>query len=77
MAAFIRIGKDKWLNLEKVVTYEICRVSQEDYTNEHEEKFFMRFMLDCKSAQWIDTEPKTEDELEDLEIAIFDKRGEK
>lgn len=51
MAKFVRFRKDEFLNLDKVVSYTLCRVIYEDYEEgQHRpDKYFIRFLLDCEN----------------------------
>lgn len=58
MAKFIRFRKDEFLNLDKVVSYTLCRVNYEDYEEERQrpEMYSIRFLLDCNTPKWVETE---------------------
>lgn len=58
MAKFIRFRKDEFLNLDRVVSYTLCRVNYEDCEEEQQrqEMYSIRFLLDCATLEWVETE---------------------
>lgn len=51
MARFVRIRNNEFLNLDKVVTYSL-KWAGDDFN----EKYFIRFLTECKGLRWVETD---------------------
>lgn len=51
MARFVKIRENEFLNLDKVVTYSLKWVG-----DSFNEKYFIRFLTECKGLRWVETD---------------------
>lgn len=66
MAKFLRYKEDEFLNIDKIVSYNICRVIYEDYEKTRPERYYIRFYIDSERYKWVETDTMDLESIESM-----------